>query len=67
MEVWMSKMGSLTRLDICNTNYGKKKGHNQTNNLTPNHKKSGIDPIFVRADGVRHTVGKLSTRATTFL
>jgi hypothetical protein len=35
--------------------------------LTPEHKKSGIDPIYLSTDNVRHTVGKLSTRATTFL
>jgi len=35
--------------------------------LTPNHKKSGIDPTPVRASGVRDAVGKLSTRATTLL
>jgi len=27
----------------------------------------GIDSIFVRADGVRHIVGKFLTRVTTFL
>jgi len=57
----------MTRLDICNTSYGKKKGRSQTSNLIPDHKKLGIDPISMRADGVRHTVGKLSTRATTLL
>ncbi len=45
----------------------KRKVGSPIGNLTPNHKKSGIDPTFVRADGVQHTVGKLSTRATTLL
>jgi hypothetical protein len=52
------KWALMTHLDICNTSYGKKKGH---------HKKSGIDPNFVRADGVQYIVGKLLTRATTLL
>jgi hypothetical protein len=45
----------------------KRKAGSQTDNLTPDHKKSGIDPTFVHADGVRYTVGKLSIRATTLL
>jgi hypothetical protein len=39
----------------------------QTPNLIPNHKKSGIDPIYLAVGGVRHTVGKLSMRAITLL
>jgi hypothetical protein len=35
--------------------------------LTPDHKKSEIDPKYLAADDVPHTVGKLSTRATTLL
>jgi hypothetical protein len=31
------------------------------------HKKSGIGPIYLFAKGVRNTVGKFSTRATTLL
>jgi hypothetical protein len=34
----------------------------QTDNLTLDHKKSGINPIPVRAEGVRHTVGELQVR-----
>jgi hypothetical protein len=36
----------------------------QTTNLTPDHKKSGINPIPMCADAMRHTVGKLLKRAT---
>jgi len=36
----------------------KRKVGSQTGSLTPDHKKSGIDPILVCADGVRHTIGK---------
>ncbi len=43
----------------------KRKARSQTSNLTPNHIKLGIDPIPLRAGGVWHVVGKLSTRATT--
>ncbi len=35
--------------------------------LTPDHSKSGIDPKYLGAENVRHTVGKVSTRTTTFL
>ncbi len=35
--------------------------------LTPDHKKSGIDPIYLAAYNVPHTVGNLSMRATIFL
>jgi hypothetical protein len=35
--------------------------------LTPDRQKSGIDPKYLAADNVLHTVGKLSTRATTLL
>jgi hypothetical protein len=40
---------------------------NQTGSLTPDHQKSGIDPIPMCAGEVRHTVGKISRRATTLL
>jgi hypothetical protein len=36
-------------------------------NLTPDHKKSRINPTSVRAGDMQHVVGKLSTRATTLL
>ena len=39
----------------------------QIANLTPDQKKSGIDPIYLAAGDVPHIVRKLSTRATTLL
>jgi len=45
----------------------KKRAGSQIGSLTPNQKKLGIDPIFVCADGVRHTIGKLLKMATTLL
>jgi hypothetical protein len=45
----------------------KKKAGSQIGSLTPDHYKSGIDPTPVRAGGVQHIVGKLSTRATSLL
>jgi hypothetical protein len=45
----------------------KKRAGSQIGNLTLDHKKSEIDPIYLAADNVSHTVGKLSTRATTLL
>jgi len=45
----------------------KRRVGNQTANLTPNQKKSGIDPIYLVTESVQHIIGKLSTRATTLL
>jgi len=45
----------------------KRRAGSQIVNLTPNPEKSRIDPIYLAVDNVRHTVGKLSTRATTLL
>jgi hypothetical protein len=45
----------------------KRRVESQIANLTPDQKKSGIDPIYLAVDDVEHTVGKLSTRATTLL
>ncbi len=43
---------------------GKRRAGSQTGNLTPDHKKSRIDPIPMCVGGVRHGVGKLLRRAT---
>ncbi len=45
----------------------KRRAGSQIASLTPDQKKSGIDPIYLVVDDVRHTVGKLSTRASTLL
>jgi hypothetical protein len=45
----------------------KRKAGSQTDSLTPNHKKSGIDLVSSCAGGMQHAIGKLSTRATTSL
>jgi len=45
----------------------KRRAGSQTGSLTPDQKKSRIDPIYLAADNVPHTVRKLSTRATTLL
>jgi len=45
----------------------KRRAGSQIANLTPDHKKSRINPIYLTTGGVRHTVGKLWTGATTFL
>jgi hypothetical protein len=45
----------------------KKRAGSQTASLTPDQKKSGIDPIYLTSDNVQHTVGKLLMRATTLL
>jgi hypothetical protein len=45
----------------------KRKVGSQTANLTPDQKKSGIDPIYLAAKGLPHTIRKLLMRATTLL
>jgi len=45
----------------------KRRAGSQVANLTPDQKKSGIDPIYLSADGVQHIIEKLLTRATTLL
>jgi hypothetical protein len=45
----------------------KRKAGSQIANLTLDQKKLGINPIYFAAGGVRHTIGKLSIKATTLL
>jgi len=45
----------------------KRRARNQTTSLTPDQKKSGNNPIYLVAKGVRRTVEKLSMKATTLL
>jgi hypothetical protein len=45
----------------------KRKARSQIGSLTPDHKKSGIDPTSMRVGGVRHSVEKLLTKATTLI
>ncbi len=42
---------------------GKRRSGSQTSSLTPDHAKSGIDPIPTCDAGVQHGVGKFSRRA----
>jgi hypothetical protein len=46
---------------------GKRRAESQIGNLTPDHKKLGIDPILTCDGGVRHGVGKLSRRDTRLI
>jgi hypothetical protein len=45
----------------------ERRAGSQTGSLTPDHKKSGIDPIPVCENGMRYTVGKSLRRATSLL
>jgi hypothetical protein len=45
----------------------KRKAGSQIASLTPDQKKSRIDPIYLATNDVQHTLGKLSTRATNLL
>ncbi len=57
MLIWTSKAQVMA----------KRRVGNQIVSLTPDQKKSRIDPIYLAAEGVRHTVEKLSMKATTLL
>jgi hypothetical protein len=62
----MSRMGSYDPLGhLQHKLWQKKKARNQISSLTPNHEMSRINLISVHVGGVRHTIGKISTRATT--
>jgi hypothetical protein len=61
------KWARMTHLDICNTSYGKKKGQESKLAIWFPTTKVENQPDFVRASGVWHAVGKISTRATTLL
>jgi hypothetical protein len=61
------KWARMTHLTFATQVMAKRKVGSQTGSLTPDHKKLGIDSIPVCAGGVWHTIGKLLTRATTFL
>jgi hypothetical protein len=52
----------MTHLDIWNTSYGQKKGRKSNWQF----EKLGIAMISSCASGVQHTVGKISTKTTTF-
>jgi hypothetical protein len=43
----------------------KRRVRSQIANLSPDHKKLRIDPIYLAVDDMRRIVGKLSTRVTT--
>jgi len=45
----------------------QRRAKSQNANLIPNHQRSKIALIYLRASGVPHIVGKLSTRDTTLL
>jgi hypothetical protein len=60
----MSKMGSHCSFGHLKHKLWPKEG---PASLTSDQKKSGIDPIYLAADNVPHTIGKLLMRATTFL
>jgi len=61
------KWACIAHLDLSNTSYGQKKGRESNASLTPDHKKSGIDPIYLATRGVPHIIQKLLTKATTLL
>jgi hypothetical protein len=65
----MPKMGSCCSFGhLKHKLWPKEEAMSRTASLTPDQKKSGIDPIYLAAaDDVPHTVEKLSTRATTLL
>jgi len=68
LGTYMFKMGSHCSFGHLKHKLWSKEGSGvKIASLTPDQKKSKIDPIYLSTDGVRHTIGKLSTRATTLL
>jgi hypothetical protein len=64
----MPKMGSHCSFEHLKHKLWPKEGvESRIANLTLDRKKSGMDSIYLAADDVPHTVGKLLTRATTLL
>jgi len=61
------KWARIAHLDIWNTSYVQKKGQESNWQFDSRPLKVGNRPNFVRADGVRHTIEKLSTRDITLL
>jgi hypothetical protein len=61
------KWARIAHLDIWTQVMAKRRAGSQIVSLTPDHKMSGIDPIYLVADDVPHTVKKLSTITTTLL
>jgi len=45
----------------------KRRVGSQTGSLTPDHKKSRIDPIYLCVEGVQYTIEKLLMKYTTLL
>ncbi len=68
IKTQMSKMGSQQPIWTSETQaMTKRKVKNQIGNLILDHQKSGIDLTALHLGNVRHTVGKLLTRAITLL
>jgi hypothetical protein len=67
LELKCLKWARIAHLDIFNTSYGQKKGIESNCQFDSDHKKSGIDPIYLATNHVQHTVKKLSMRTTTLL
>jgi hypothetical protein len=45
----------------------KERPGSQTDNLIPEHKKTGVDQIPLRSGGMRHDVENFSTKVTTLV
>jgi hypothetical protein len=64
----MPEMGSHCSFEhLKHKLWPKERAGSRIASLTPNQKKSRIDPIYLATDDVPHTIGKLSMRATTLL
>jgi UDP-N-acetylglucosamine pyrophosphorylase len=61
------KWACMTHLETETQVMAKRKAGGQIGNLIPNHKKLRITSISLHTCGVRHTVGKFSTRDTALL
>jgi hypothetical protein len=61
------KWARIVHLEFETQVMAKRRAGSRTASLTPDHKKSGIDPIYLATGGMPHIVEKLSTRTTTLL
>jgi len=62
-----SKWPPIAHLDICSPSYGQKKGRESNCQFDSRPLKVGNQPLSMSPQGVRHDIGKLSTRDTTLV
>jgi len=67
LECKCLKWAHIVHLEFETQVMAKRRAGSQTTSLTSEEKKSIIDSIYLSTDGMQHTVGNPSTKATTLL